>query len=197
MFTPRDAAHHSYQEKKVGGLDQRRRHLMKNDIHFWLATVVLGALALIMGSAVMVIPDMARTLLLLPFAVAISILCLAAYGDPRQRCSFYNQLYGVTQNSKNRSLHWFLYLIAFQALCAAITEIRCRAARVQAGRNRLELCGCDCGLGVHGYLFPRCSICWRDSVATRNRLAHLWVPVGIRYGAVSHCSANALCRLSS
>src|SRR5215471_2302183 len=57
----------------------RRRH-MKNDSHFWRATVIRGSLALVFGSAVLVIPDMANSLLLLPFAVAVSILCLAAYG---------------------------------------------------------------------------------------------------------------------
>jgi hypothetical protein len=52
---------------------------VKNDIHFWIATVARGTLALLTGSAVIVIPDLARTLLLLPFAAAISTVGLAAY----------------------------------------------------------------------------------------------------------------------
>jgi|UPI00047EB331 hypothetical protein len=118
---------------------------MKNDTHFWLATMARGALALLVGSAVMVIPDMAKTLLLLPFAVAISILCLAAYGVLDSVLifitSFMTQLtvprialrmqgtlgiiVGITLFSivyDRVRLEWFLYLIAFQALSTAIGE---------------------------------------------------------------------------
>jgi len=118
---------------------------MKNDIHFWAATLVRGVLALLVGSAVLVIPDMATTLLLLPFAVAISILCLAAYGmidsaiifitsfmaaSPRVRIALCLQgimgsLVGIllffVVFDKVR-LHWFLYLIGLQALCTAVAE---------------------------------------------------------------------------
>lgn len=118
---------------------------MNNDIHFWLATVVRGALALIIGSAVMVIPDMARTLLLLPFAVAISIPCLAAYGVLDSAIVFITSFMVPTLTPKialrlqgtigvvvgvllfsvvydRVRLHWFLYLIAFQALSTALAE---------------------------------------------------------------------------
>ena len=117
---------------------------MKNDIHFWMATLLRGALALVIGSAVMVIPDMSRTLLLMPFAVAFSILCLAAYGvldsaivfvtsfmvPSRAKVALRLQgsvgvvvgvvLFTVVYDQVR--LHWFLYLIAFQALSAAVTE---------------------------------------------------------------------------
>jgi len=53
---------------------------MKNDEHFWRTTLIRGFLALLTGSAIMVIPDMARSLLLLPLAIVATILCLAAYG---------------------------------------------------------------------------------------------------------------------
>ncbi len=118
---------------------------MKNDIHFWRATVVRGGLALFFGSAVMVIPDMASTLLLLPFAMAISILCLATYGVLDSAVVFITSFMASSRAPKialrlqgtfgvvvgvilfsivyNRvRLEWFLYLIAFQALCAAIAE---------------------------------------------------------------------------
>jgi hypothetical protein len=75
-----DAKHHRDFSETVGSLEAKRRIPMKNDIHFWAATLVRGALALSVGSAVMIVPAMAQILLLLPFAVAISILCLAAYG---------------------------------------------------------------------------------------------------------------------
>jgi hypothetical protein len=118
---------------------------MKNDIHFWIATLMRGGLALLFGSAVMVIPDMASTLLLLPFAVAISILCLAAYGVLDSAVVFITSFMASSRVPKialrlqgtfgvmvgvilfsivyNRvRLEWFLYLIALQALCAAIAE---------------------------------------------------------------------------
>lgn len=123
---------------------------MKNDIHFWWATVARGGLALLIGSAVMVIPDMTGSILLLPFAVAISILCLAAYGVldsaiifvtsfmassrvPRTALRLqgvFGVMVGVTLFSivyDRVHLQWFLYLIALQALCSAVAE--CVVAR--------------------------------------------------------------------
>jgi len=118
---------------------------MRNHIHFWWATMLRGVLALVIGSAVMVIPDMARTLLLLPFALAISILCLAAYGVLDSAVVFITSFMASSQRPRialriqgtlgvlvgvvllsivydRVRLHWFLYLIAFQALCTAIAE---------------------------------------------------------------------------
>lgn len=118
---------------------------MKDDIHFWIATMIRGGLALLTGSAVLIIPDMARTLLLLPFAVALSILCLAAYGvldsaivfvtsymteSPLARTALRLQgslgvlvgvlLFAVIYDQVR--LHWFLYLIAFQAMLTSGAE---------------------------------------------------------------------------
>lgn len=118
---------------------------MKNDVHFWIAILIRGGLALIIGSAVMVIPDMASTLLLMPFAVAVSILCLAAYGVLDSTIIFVSSFMVSLRSPRialrlqgtcgvlvglllffvvyNRfPLHWFLYLIALQALCTAIAE---------------------------------------------------------------------------
>lgn len=118
---------------------------MKNDIHFWTATLGRGALALIVGSAVIVIPDMATTLLLLPFALVISILCLATYGVLDSALVFTTSFMASSRRARvalrlqgmvgvicgivllavvydRIRLHWFLYLIAFQALCVAIAE---------------------------------------------------------------------------
>jgi hypothetical protein len=118
---------------------------MKKDVHFWMATVARGILAVITGSAVMVIPDMARTLLLLPFAIVISILCLAAYGVLDSVVVFITSFMVSSRVSKvalrlqgtfgvivgvllftvvydRVLLPWFLYLIAFHALCTTIAE---------------------------------------------------------------------------
>ena len=53
---------------------------MKNDEHFWWTTLIRGFLALLTGSVIMVVPDMANTLLLLPIAIVVAILSLAVYG---------------------------------------------------------------------------------------------------------------------
>src|SRR5579875_100697 len=53
---------------------------MRNDVHFWIATLFRGFVALLFGSAVIAIPDLAKILLLRPFALAISVLFLATYG---------------------------------------------------------------------------------------------------------------------
>ena len=118
---------------------------MKNDIHFWMATLVRGALALIVGSAVIVIPDMATTLLLLPFALAISILCLASYGVLDSTIVFITSFMASSRTARIALLlqgtfgiivgilllsiafdrvqfDWFLYLIGIQALCVALAE---------------------------------------------------------------------------
>ncbi len=118
---------------------------MKNDIHFWAATLIRGVLALLIGSAVLVIPDMAKTLLLLPFAIAISVLCLAAYGILDSAIIFATSFMAATRRAKfalriqgiagsiigiilfsvvidRVQMHWFLYLVGFQALGIAIAE---------------------------------------------------------------------------
>ena len=114
-------------------------------MHFWIATLIRGALALVIGSAALVIPDMATTLLLLPFALAVSILCLAVYGVFDSAIVFVTSfmassrppqialrlqgtvgvmigviLFAIVFDSVR--LQWFLYLIALQSLCAAIAE---------------------------------------------------------------------------
>ena len=118
---------------------------MKNDIHFWVATLVRGVMALLVGSAVLVIPDMATTLLLLPFAVAVSILCLAAYGILDSATIFTTSFMAASARARialclqgimgsivglllffvvfdKVRLHWFLYLIGLQALCTGAAE---------------------------------------------------------------------------
>jgi uncharacterized membrane protein HdeD (DUF308 family) len=118
---------------------------MKNDEHFWWTTLVRGFLALLVGSAIMVIPDMARTLLLLPVAIAISILGLAVYAvldsvlvlvtsymASTSRARFALRLQGLIGIAvgillyrvfyDQVRLHWFLALIAIQSLTTAIAE---------------------------------------------------------------------------
>jgi uncharacterized membrane protein HdeD (DUF308 family) len=119
--------------------------MMKNDEHFWWTTLVRGFIALIAGSAIMVIPDMARTLLLLPVAIAVAILGLAVYGILDSVLVFVTSY--MTESGRAKialrlqgavgvavgillyrvffdyvQLHWFLVLIAIQSLATAIAE---------------------------------------------------------------------------
>jgi uncharacterized membrane protein HdeD (DUF308 family) len=113
--------------------------------NFWIVTILRGVLALLIGSAVLVVPDMTRNLLFLPFAVAFVILSLAAYGvadsvlvfvtsyftplQParvalRLQCAF-GVVIGVLFCSilfDSIQIEWFLYLIALQAFATACAE---------------------------------------------------------------------------
>lgn len=115
------------------------------DVHFWFVVLIRGLVALMAGSLVLIIPDMAKTLLLLPFAVAVSIICLALYGvldstlvlissfmteSPWARAGLNLQgVAGITLGVLFASvlfdhiqLTWFLSLAAIQALSAAVGE---------------------------------------------------------------------------
>ncbi|WP_035356117.1 hypothetical protein [Edaphobacter aggregans] len=119
---------------------------MKAYSEYWVATMIRGLLAVVAGTGVLFIPEMASTILLLPFAVVISILCLAAYGTidsaiilttsfmiPRQQpgrlalrvqgiCGAVIGILLFALVSDRAELHWFIYLAAIQAATAAITE---------------------------------------------------------------------------
>lgn len=112
---------------------------------FWVVTMLRGLLAVLIGSAVLVVPDMARTLLFLPFAIAFVVLSLAVYGvadsvlvcvtsffTPMQRArvalrlqSLIGFMIGVLFCSilfDRIKLEWFLYLIALQAFATSYAE---------------------------------------------------------------------------
>jgi hypothetical protein len=118
---------------------------MRSDEHFWWATLIRGFIALIAGSAVMVIPDMARTLLLLPIAVVTAVLGLAVYGILDSCLVFVTSYMAASRPatialrvqgavgvavgillvwifSDYVQLSWFLMLIVVQSLSTAIAE---------------------------------------------------------------------------
>lgn len=118
---------------------------MKRDVDFWFTVLARGLVALIAGSAILIVPDMAKTILLLPIAVSVAITGLAAYGifdsalilvssvmseTPRVRSALIIQgLLGITIGVLLLSvafhrvqLKWFLSLAAMQALFAGIGE---------------------------------------------------------------------------
>lgn len=119
---------------------------MKTYSEYWATTMMRGLLAIVAGTGVLFIPEMASTILLRPYAVAISILCLAAYGvidsallfttsfmiPSKKPDQFALRIQGVCGALTgvllfalvydHVDLHWFLYLAAVQATGVAITE---------------------------------------------------------------------------
>lgn len=118
---------------------------MKRLETFWVVTIYRGVLAILIGSAILVVPDMARTLLLLPLAVAFAVLSLAFYGVADSILVFLTSFFASLRRARTGlrvqsacglaigamffsifidriQLHWFLYLIALQAFAAAYSE---------------------------------------------------------------------------
>ncbi len=143
---------------------------MKHDEHFWWITLVRGFVALIAGSAIAVIPDMARTLLLLPIAIAVSILGLAVYGVLDSVLVFiasYTVLsrlpriivrlqgvIGITLGILiyrvfffRVQLYWFLILIAIQSLSTAIAEFLIARHSITPSTSRWNFTAAAVALG--------------------------------------------------
>jgi uncharacterized membrane protein HdeD (DUF308 family) len=118
---------------------------MKKHENFWIATILRGVLAILIGSGILIVPDLARTILFLPFALAFVILSLAVYGVADSilvfATSFFTELGRVKSVLRLQSafgvvigglfcsilfdrihLEWFLYLIAFQAFATSSAE---------------------------------------------------------------------------
>ncbi len=112
---------------------------------YWIVTLARGVLAFAVGFFVFVVPAMARTILLLPFAIVLTILSLAAYGILDSAMVLVNV--GNIPNKSGASAHllqgvyglltgiaimfvvydrmdlsWFVYLASAQALVASVTE---------------------------------------------------------------------------
>jgi uncharacterized membrane protein HdeD (DUF308 family) len=125
--------------------DREERQPMRQEMHFWWTTLGRGLLALAAGSAILVIPDMARTILLLPLAMSVSIVLLAVYGvfdsilvcvssymaaTPRARTALRVQgVFGIGVGVliyatffSHAEMRWFLSLIALQALVTSCAE---------------------------------------------------------------------------
>ena len=119
---------------------------MHRQIQFWYTTLARGALALFAGSAIWFVPEMAGSMLLLPLAVAFSVMALAAYGVVDSSFIFLSSLMtrsklaalalrlqgvvGITVGMliftvifERVRLEWFLLLAGVQALCTCVVEI--------------------------------------------------------------------------
>jgi len=128
------------------GKEDERGARMRAYSEYWATTMMRGLLAIVAGTGVLFIPEMASTILLLPFAFGISILCLAAYGvidsalvfttsfmiPGEQPGRFALRMQGICGALigvllfalvyDHVRLHWFLYFAAAQAIGVAITE---------------------------------------------------------------------------
>ena len=105
-----------------------------------------GLLAIVLGAAALIMPDMARSLLLLPLATAVSVIYLIIYGVLDSLAvliaSFFTEvnalrpalrihgMFGICIGMilffvafNQVSLYWFLLLIASQVLNTAISEL--------------------------------------------------------------------------
>jgi hypothetical protein len=114
--------------------------------NFWIVTILRGVLAILIGSAIFVVPDMTRTLLFLPFAVAFVILSLVVYGIADSVLVFITSFFLSLRLARFAlrlqsavcvgvgilfcsilfnwiRLEWFLYIIALQAFTTAYAEI--------------------------------------------------------------------------
>lgn len=119
---------------------------MKRDAGFWSINMVRGILAALLGLIFVPIPDMTRTLLLLPIGYALAVLGLALYGLIDSSLLLLSSAYGRSRLSRvlvalnglvgiyvgaslffvyyeKLHLEWFLSLAALQAFSAALGEL--------------------------------------------------------------------------
>lgn len=129
--------------ERASSLKEERAVMHRNRL--WAATLMRGVLAFAVGSAVFVVPEMSKTLLLLPFAIVGSIFLLGIYGvadsaivyvtsffvdhaTPKNALRFqgvFGVLIGIAialYGTGLANFHYFLYLITFQALCTSVAE---------------------------------------------------------------------------
>jgi uncharacterized membrane protein HdeD (DUF308 family) len=113
---------------------------------YWTTSLVRGVLAIVAGTGVLFFPEMASTILLRPFGVVVTMLCLAAYGvvdsaaviassfmiprDQPGRVALRLQgfagatigilLFALVYDRIN--LQWFVYIAGLQAFATAFAE---------------------------------------------------------------------------
>jgi hypothetical protein len=119
---------------------------METYTNYWIASMMRGAIAVLAGLAILVLPQAISLVFLLPFAILLSMMCLAAYGmvdsiivlmtsfliphHESGRAALRAQgSVGVICGAllfflvyDRAQLHWFLYLAALQAIGVAVTE---------------------------------------------------------------------------
>lgn len=119
---------------------------METYTRYWVASMARGVVAIVAGLAVLVLPEMISLVFVIPFAIFLSMLCLAAYGlmdsvivfttsfllphheSGRLALRVQGALGAITSALlfflvyDHSQLKWFLYLAAAQAAATALTE---------------------------------------------------------------------------
>jgi hypothetical protein len=114
---------------------------------YWFTTLIRGFVALLAGSVILIVPELATTVLVAPFTIVASIVCLGAYGifdsamvlatsfmvsraSPGRLALRFQGVIGAIIGAllfalvySEIDLHWFLYLAAVQAAGASIAEL--------------------------------------------------------------------------
>ena len=182
--------------------------------NFWIVTILRGVFAILIGSAIFVVPDMARTILFLPFAIAVVIISLVAYGIADSVLVFITSfflalhparialrlqsaagivigiLFGSILFDRIR-LEWFLYLIALQAFATAYAEITvARYTSEQLGSRVSYVAAAVCPALRHDLRDGRISRP-RPSDAAGDRFSRLCVPGRLRSRPVANGRAHA------
>lgn len=153
---------------------------METYTKYWVASMARGIIALLAGLAVLVLPQMISLVFLLPFAILLSMLCLAAYGavdslllflssflvPHHQAGRFALRVQGVLGAAcgillfffvyDRAQLPWFLYLAAFQAAGIAVTEfVVARGTSIRHGSRWCFASGYIAALSAIGLLLGR------------------------------------------
>ncbi len=153
---------------------------MKTYSEYWITTMIRGLIAIVFGTGVLFVPEMATTILLLPFAISISILCLGAYGTIDSALVFVSsflipvdrpgrvalRLQGVLGAVVGMllfalvydhvGLPWFLYLASAQAAGAAISEFMvARGTAVEHGAKWCYVSAVVAGVSAVALLLGR------------------------------------------
>ena len=185
--------------------------------NFWIVTILRGVLAILIGSAIFVVPDMARTLLFLPFAVAFVILSLVVYGIVDSVLVFVTSFFLSLRLARFAlrlqsavclgigilfcsilfnwiRLEWFLYLIALQAFTTAYAEVTiARHTSAKLGSRCSYARGDGCPALCHD--LRDCQLCRPCRLVTAaDRLSRLCLPGRLRGRPDIDGCADALSR---
>ena len=158
----------------------------KRDEHFWWTTLVRGFGALVAGSAILVVPEMARMLLLLPIAMLVAVLGLAVYGIVDSALIFASSFMATSIRLRlalrlqgvlgvlvglllyvvfldRARLRWFLVLVAVQCFTTALAEFILARHTPRPGDSRWDYAGSAVAL-VFGAVYLSLALASGDSM---------------------------------
>ena len=162
---------------------------MRTSENFWIVTLLRGLLAIVLGTAILVVPDLARTPLLTALAEDVAALSLVIYGVLDSTLvlisSFAMPIGSIRPALRIQSicgmcigilfwfilfdkiqLHWFLYLIAIQAAATSYAEHAIARHTSRAHGSRLFYLGAWITL-VAAIAYAGIAAAASDSLSTR------------------------------